>query len=287
MGMLLIAAIQAACFTLIKTGLEFAPPLLFGGLRALIGGSALLAFAAFRRKPLLPTSSTWVGVLFLALVATAITFGAMFLSPGRTEAGVASALGNLQPFLTLLLAYWLFSEPLSVGKATAVILGVTGVTLISYPTLSTSSALGISGAALALAVSFGSSAGNAVVKQMKPGELLLAITGWQLAIGGLVLIVLSGLVGENLAVEANLEFLGLLLFLALIGTALITALWFEFVQEGQMGRLATFFYLVPVFGLAIAVLVFDEAVSGIMLGGALMVLLAVAVMALEWSSPSS
>ena len=285
--MLLIAVIQAACFTLIKSGLEFAPPLLFGGLRAVIGGSALLAFAVLTRKPLLPTPSTWVGVLFLSLVATTITFAAMFLSPGRTEAGIASALGNLQPFITLLLAYWLFSEPLSLAKAAAVILGVTGVTLISYPSLSNSDALGISGAALALGVSFGSSAGNVLVKQMKPGELLLAITGWQLAVGGVVLIVLSVLAGEEIAVEASIEFLGLLMFLALIGTAFITALWFKFVQEGQMGRLATFFYLVPVFGLAAAVVVFDEAVSGITLAGAFIVLLAVVIMVLEPSSPPS
>ena len=282
--MLLIAGIQAGCFTLIKTGLDFAPPLLFGGLRATIGGSALLAFAAVTHRPILPTRSTWFEVVLLALVATTITFGAMFLSPGRTEAGIASSLGNLQPFITLVLAYWLFSEPLSAGKAAAVILGVTGVTLISYPTLSNSNALGISGAALALAVSFGSSAGNALVKRMKPGDLLLAITGWQLTIGGLALIVLAVVAGEEPTVEWSVEFLGLLVFLALIGTALITALWYQFVQEEQMGRLATFFYLVPVFGLAIAVLVFDEAVGEITLGGAFIVLLAVAVMAHEPSA---
>ena len=285
--MLLITAIQAGCFTLIKTGLDFAPPLLFGGMRAMIGGSALLAFAAVTRRPILPPRSTWVGVVLLALVATTMTFGAMFLSPGRTEAGIASALGNLQPFFTLMLAWWLFSEPLSAGKAAAVILGVTGVTLISYPTLSTSSALGISGAALALAVSFGSATGNVLVKRMNPRGQLLAITGWQLAIGGLVLVFLSVLAGEETAVEASLAFLSLLLFLGLIGTALITALWFGFVQEGQMGRLATFFYLVPVFGLALAVLVFDEPVGVITLGGAFLVLLAVAVMAFEPSSSST
>ena len=285
--MVLITAIQAVCFTLIKTGLEFAPPLLFGGLRALIGGSALLALVALRGRPLLPARSSWAGVLLLAVVATTITFAAMFLSPGRTEAGIASALGNLQPFLTLLLAVWLFSEPLSIAKAAAVALGVTGVTLISFPALSTSGALGISGAALALGVSIGSTAGNVLVKRMRLGDLLLAVTGWQLAIGGLLLILLSGLVDEPVKLTLGLEFLGILLFLALAGTALITALWFGFVQEGEMGRLATFFYLVPVFGLAIAVVVFDEAVGALTIGGAFLILLAVGVMAFQASSADS
>lgn len=35
LGMVLITAILAACFTSIKAGLDFAPPLLFGALREL------------------------------------------------------------------------------------------------------------------------------------------------------------------------------------------------------------------------------------------------------------
>ena len=281
LGMILITAIQAACFTLIKAGLDFAPPLLFGGMRALIGGSALLTLVAIRRGPLVLPRSTWVSVLLLSVVATTITFGAMFLSPGRTEAGIASALGNLQPFFTLLLAFWLFSEPLSAYKAAAVILGLAGVTLISYPALSDSSALGLSGAVFAMAVSLGASTANVMVKRMRLGDLLLTVTGWQLAIGGFFLILLSGLANEGMTFTTSIEFVGLLLFLALAGTALVIALWFAFVQEGEMGRLATFFYLVPVFGLAIAVVVFGEPVTGFTLGGVLVILLAVGLMAFE------
>jgi len=40
--MLAFTAIYAVCFTAIKAGLADAPPLLFGGLRALIGGLILL-----------------------------------------------------------------------------------------------------------------------------------------------------------------------------------------------------------------------------------------------------
>ena len=37
-----MAAVYALCFIAIKTGLAYAPPLAFGGLRALIGGVVLL-----------------------------------------------------------------------------------------------------------------------------------------------------------------------------------------------------------------------------------------------------
>ena len=279
--MLLITAILAACFTSIKAGLDFAPPLLFGGLRALIGGAALLGFARIQDRPALPAMWTWPGVLGLAVVATAITYAAMFLSPGRTEAGVASAAGNLQPFITLVLAAFFLGEALTSGKAAVVLLGLAGVTLISYPALASSSALGISGVALALTVSVGSSVANVVVKRLQLGEHLMAVTAWQFLIGGAMLVLLSGFVENTARLEVNLEFAIILLFLGLLGTALTTGLWFGFVQEGEVGRLATFFYLVPVFGIGIATVAFAEPLTLTASAGILLILLAVGVMAFQ------
>ena len=277
--MLLVTAILAACFTLIKTGLDYAPPLLFGGLRAVIGGGALLGVAAVVPGPLLPPKRTWPGVLALSVVATMVTFAAMFLSPGRTEAGIASAAGNLQPFITLLLAALFLGEALTAAKSTAMLLGLAGIALISYPALVGPGALGISGVALALTVSIASSIGNVLVKRMQLGPSLLAVTGSQLVIGGLLLLALSSVVEDVARLDPDPAFVALLLFLALGGTAFTTALWYALVQAGDVGRLATFFYLVPVFGLAIAVLAFGEDVSVLTLGGALALLLAVALIA--------
>lgn len=285
--MVLITAIQALCFSLIKTGLDFAPPLLFGGVRAMIGGGALLGLVVVKRRTLVPPKSAWAGTLVLSVVATTIAFGAMFLSPGRTDAGIASAVGNLQPFITLMLASLWLNEALTAGKAAAVTLGLTGVTLISYPALADSGALGISGVSLALAVSFGSSVGNVFVKRMRLGDLLLTVAGWQLVIGGLLLVLLSAFVEDGPALKLNIEFLALLLFLALVGTAFVTALWYAFVQEGEVGRLSTFFFLVPVFGLAIAAFIFDENVGALTLGGVFAILLAVGVMVFEMGSQDS
>ena len=81
-----------------------APPLLFGGLRALIGGAALLGLMVVLRQRLVPPRERWGGVLALALTATSLAFGAMFLSPGRTGAGIASVLGNAQPLILVVLA---------------------------------------------------------------------------------------------------------------------------------------------------------------------------------------
>jgi|GEM_PF-2373915 len=53
--MLGLMLIYSVCFVAIKAGLAFAPPLYFGGIRALVAGLALLVVVVAVRGPLLPT----------------------------------------------------------------------------------------------------------------------------------------------------------------------------------------------------------------------------------------
>ena len=96
-----------------------------------------------------------------------------------------------------------------------------------------------------------------------------------------MLLLLSGFMEDWARLNVSLEFAAILLFLGLLGTAFTTGVWFSFVQEGDVGRLATFFYLVPVFGLAIATLAFDEPLTFSASLGISLILLAVGVMAFQ------
>lgn len=251
--------IYAACFTLIKAGLAYAPPLWYGGLRALIGGLALLALALLRREALVPARGSWPALLALAATSTTITFGGMFLSPGRTGAGIASVLGNTQPLFAVLLAALVLREPLTRGKLLALALGLAGVSLITVP-LSGAAGFDTAGVGLALAASAGAAAGSVIVKRMRP-RALLATAGWQLVLGSLPLLGASARVERAARVVWTPAFAGMLLFLALVGTSFTTALWYWLIERTEVGRLTLFLFLTPVVGLAIAAAVFAERVT--------------------------
>ncbi len=259
--MVTLTAITSVCFVAIKAGLPFAPPLLFGGLRALLGGLVLLGVVAVRREALLPARWAWPWILALAITATTVTFGAMFLSPGRTGAGLASVLGNMQPLAVVLLAAPVLGERLTRHAIATLTLGLLGVTLIAAPALAGPDAVGISGVLLALAASVGTALGSVLVKRMGRPSAVLAVTAWQLIVGSLPLLGLSALIEHGGRVIWNAEFVGLLLFLAVVGTAFTTAVWYGLVQRHEVGRLSLFFFLVPVFGLTLAALAFGERVS--------------------------
>lgn len=271
--MALLTLIYAICFTAIKLGLLYLPPLLFGGLRALLGGVSLLLVILYLKQPILPTKQEWKWICWIG-VTTTITFFGMFLSPGRTGAGIASILGNMSPLFTVLLAAVVLHEKLSRRSLIALIFGIFGILLISYPDLFGENAYGITGLVLALGASIGAATSNILVKQMHLTKGIVRISAWQLIAGSLPLMLLSWFTEQGKPLIWNITSVGILLFLGVIGTAFITATWYLLIQRHNVGRLSLFLFLIPVFGLVIAGFVFKEPLRGNELFGIGSILLA-------------
>lgn len=270
-----LAVVYALCYVVIKATLPFAPPLFFGGLRALIAGLALLGLAGALRQPWLPKRQTWGSVVAIAFTATTLNFGAMFYSPLLTDAGIASVLGNTQPLIVTALAALFLGEAMTRAKVTALAFGLAGVVLIASQALASPGPDAAAGATLALMASGGASIGSVLFKRVEAPVSVLTITAWQLLLGSLPLLALSAIVERGVRVTWNIQFAGALLFLALVGTALASAVWFGLVQHGEVSRLSLFLYLVPVFGLALAAWMLGERVSWLEVLGGLLIVAAV------------
>lgn len=265
---MLLATIYAVCYAAIEAGLALAPPLRFAGLRAAIAGATLLAALVVLRQPLLPARRLWPGIALIAAFGTSVAYGAMFLSPGRTGAGIASVLGNLAPLLVVGLAAVLLGEPVTGAKLRALALGLVGVSLIAYPAITGPARAGVLGAALPLIASTGRAFESVTVKRLRVGHDVVRVAGWQLLAGSVPLLLLSAWVEAGAApIVWSRTFVALLLFLAVVGTAFTTSLWYWLVQGDEVGRLSLYLFLIPVLGLALAVAVFGERVSALELTG--------------------
>lgn len=278
--LLSLILVYAVCFTAIKAGLSFLPPLFFGGLRALLGGIVLLVIMSFIKLPIIPGRYEWKWIFWIGL-ATTITFAGMFLSPGRTGAGIASILGNMAPLFTVLLASVVLHEKLSFRSQSALVLGVLGILFISYPDLFGQSAYGMTGLILALAASGGTAASSILVKQMNNEQIVFGVSAWSLIIGSIPLLLTSFFVEGGSLIVWNTRSVGILLFLVIFGTAFTTAVWYFLIQRHNVGRLSLFFFLIPVFGLGIASLTFNETLAINALLGVFTILVATVILAID------
>lgn len=264
-----IIIVSSACYVLILRGLESAPPFAFGGFRTILGGATLLVFSRLSGQRILPERRLWKWLPAVALTATTLTFGSMFLSPGFTGAGLASILGNAQPLFIVLIAFIFLGERLSLQQFMAFGLVVIGVVIIILPSFSQSEGALLTGAALALTTSLAAAIGTVIGRHLKLSGSLLAFSAWQLILGGAVLIVLSLLMKEP-AIQWNLEFFGILIFLAVFNSAVISCGWFWLLQQVKAGELAIYLFLIPVLGVLWAYLFRGEELTlSSMMGGIL------------------
>lgn len=277
----IITLIYAVCFTAIKAGLVFSPPLLFAGLRA-SGAGILLLFGLFLwRKNILPSKHVWITIFLVGITTTTIGYGGMFLSPGRTGAGIASVLGSMQPLFVIVLAALFLGEPITKKTGVILLLGIIGIFFISYPDLFGKGAYGITGPLLALGASGGTALGNIFMKNKGGTFEILRITAWQFMVGSLPLLAVSFFTENVHSVVWNNEFLGILFFLAILGTALPTAIWYLLIQKNTVGDLSLLFYLVPVFGLFIASFVFQEELKSNEIAGIVTIFLGIVILAAD------
>lgn len=161
---------------------------------------------------------------------------------------------------------------------------MAGVTLLALPSLREQSGHPLLGAMLALGASASAAAATVTVKRLRPGGDLMSLTAWQLVAGSIVLLGLSAVFEPRGTIAWTGGFVGLLLFLALAGTALSTWLWFWLLQRTEVGRLSLYLFLVPVFGLLIAMGGFGERLNALQGGSVALILLAVALSVLAGRS---
>lgn len=253
-----LAGVYGVCYPFIKLGLAYAPPLAFAALRVLSAGVGLLALLVALRRPIVPPRRQWPGVAALALMGTVLGYGAMFSSPGRTGVGLSAVLGNTTPLLTMLLAVPLLGEPLTRRRMAALALGTAGVVLVALPTLGVPSGVHPTRLVPPLLAAAGFAGASVGVKRLDVGEAVLPVVAWQLVLGGLVLAIASRVSEAGAALRWTPEFGGILMFLALVGTAATTALWYWLLQRDDVGRLSVALFLAPAVGLLLAVVVFGE-----------------------------
>ncbi|MFJ8191570.1 EamA family transporter [Streptomyces sp. NPDC096094] len=202
---------------------EFLPadrPLFTGLMRALPAGLLLLALAR-----VLPRGAWWWKAVVLGALNIGAFFPLLFLSAYRLPGGTAAAVGSVGPLFVVGLSALLLGHRPTVRSVLTGVVAAFGVSLV---VLKAAGALDALGVLAALASTASMSAGTVLTKRWgRPdGVGPLALTGWQLTAGGLLIAPLALLV-EGAPPALDAPAVGGYLYLALANTAVAYWLWFR------------------------------------------------------------
>jgi drug/metabolite transporter (DMT)-like permease len=247
----------SSAFATARVIVAHAPPLASLSLRFLISGliAVLIARALGQTWRLPPAQAR--AVLLFGLCQNALYLGLNFIAMQWVEASLAAIIAASMPLIAATLAWAVFRERVAPLGILGLILGFAGVGLIMGTRLSGGAdPLGvllclIGAAALAVA--------TLTVRGALSGGNLLMVVGLQMLVGSVTLGAFSAMF-ETLSVTITPAFLAAFVYQILVPGLAATLIWFALVGRIGSTKAATFHFLNPFFGVAIAAALLGEAV---------------------------
>ena len=255
---LLFCLAWASGFTAAKLAITTAPPALFGGIRFLVTGLALLGYAAWRGQ--LRGPIPWGALAVLGLLNQAGYQGLAWRGMGGVSAGLATIIASLNPILIAAVAAPLLGEALHWRKVLGLVLGFAGAVFVVRHRLASGTedptgVLLVVGALLSLV------AGTLAFKWLAPQVTLPVAVGVQTVFAGLFLLCV-GLVFEDPAdIHLSQRFWLVMVWCVLVVSIGALLLWFWLLRNGSASSASALHFLIPPTGLAMSWLVLGETVS--------------------------
>ena len=276
LGGLAFALMWSSAFATARIIVASAPPLLSLSLRFFLSGTvAILIARALGQSWRLPGG--WQGpqaraVLIFGLCQNALYLGLNFVAMQWIEASLAAIIASSMPLIVAALGWAWRGERTSPLGVIGLIVGMAGVALIMGTRVS--GGADPAGIALCLIGATALAVATLSVRGASGSGNLLMIVGLQMLVGSVTLGVVSALT-ETPALTPSLPLLLAFLYQTFVPGLAATLIWFWLV--GQIGavRAATFHFLNPFFGVAIAALLLGERIEALDIVGVAVVMLGI------------
>ena len=254
----LLVVFWGSAFSVVKVGLEHSPPMLFAGLRTLVGGLAILLVALFwGGSPHLRRD--WRIFLLLAAFNVVFFFGFQTLAILYLPSGTAAVLEFMQPMLVGLLAWMILGETLSSAKVFGLVLGFSGIVAVSSGSIFGD--ISPVGVAFGAGSAFSWALGTVFFKRYEARISTMWAVALPFVIGGAVLTLFS-FATESWSEVSPTETLFLSLsYVSLIEIALAWLIWFGLIRAGEASRVAVYVFFVPLVSIVIGAIFLGEQLT--------------------------
>ncbi len=269
-----IYVLWGTSFLAIRIAVQEVPPLFAAGTRFFVAGVVLYGFMRFRGQPA-PTRSHWRSLAIIGLLMFVAEYGPLFWAEKYIPSGVASVLEATLPLITMALETWVFQRHRFHWRVlAAILLGLCGVSLLLIRNGEQHYGLLPCLAILAGATAW--SLGSVLNRSLDLPDSRALTSGAAMALGGGMLLALSGLFGElhpfpHVSLRGALALLYLVIFGSLLGfTAFVWLL-----ARMPATRVSSHAYVNPVVAVALGYFVAGEVITTKTLIGTALVLASV------------
>ncbi|MGE4488289.1 MAG: EamA family transporter [Kiritimatiellales bacterium] len=260
-------------------------PLTAAVIRCLPAGLLLVLFSRY-----LPERTQWSRLIVLSALNIAGFQSLLFVAAYRLPGGVAAVIGAIQPLLVMAVAWAVLGQRPVRLSALAGAASIVGMGLLLLPNavgLSAGMTWDKTGLVAAFAGAVCMAVGTYLSKtwsaSAEPNTRpipLTAFTGWQLTLGGLMLLPLAGWMEPALPSLTAVQMFGYA-YLTLIGTLLTYVLWFNGIRRLSPVAVSALGLLSPLTAFLLGWFILGQQIQGISLAG--LVLVVASVLVVQWA----
>ncbi len=250
----------ASAYVPSKIGVLESSPLWFLVVRFAVSGALALgvALALGARPP--RTVRMWLLLGLLGALNNAVYLGCTYEALRHLATGIGAILASMNPLLLALVAPAVLAEPLTRTKIAGLVLGFAGVVAIMFARIGSGTAEP-GDVALALTGVVGSVAATVIFKKYVTQVDLRITTGVQLLAASVVLLPLAIVFEGAPHARWSPQLIGSFAYLVFVISIGASTLWFWLLSKGEASRVSAFYFLTPVFGLALGALLLHEHVG--------------------------
>lgn len=259
-----LSLLWGVSFPAISIGLGYLPPLLFAAFRYDVAAILLLGYAVVTAggDGWVPTGRNNVAAIAAGGVFLVAGNGLLFVGQQTVPSGIAAILQALVPIVTALWALVLLDERLSAVGTLGVVVGFVGIGLIVRPDPGNLTGSDTLGRLLVVGQVVSVSLGGVLIQRARPSMERVAMTGWAMLVGGVVLHALSFAAGEP-APTALVDpiAIGTVVYLGVFSTAIAFVIYFTVLSERGAFEVSLVTYLVPIVATVAGVFLLGESIG--------------------------
>ncbi len=252
---LTFALIWSSAFTSARIIVADASPLASLALRFFLSGLIGVAIARMLGQSWKLTRDQWRATIIFGICQNAIYLGLNFYAMQTVEASLASIIASMMPLMVAFAGWVVFRDRLPALGIIGLFLGIGGVALIMSARLE--AGVDTYGVALCIIAAIALTVATLSMRTMSAGGNLMMVVGLQMFVGAGVLAVASALT-ETIRVDVTPELIIAFVYTTLAPGLLATWIWFALVARIGATKAATFHFLNPFFGVAIAAVLLGE-----------------------------
>lgn len=273
----------STAFVGIKIGLQYSAPFQFAGIRFFFAGLMILPFVRQSGSYVKHIRENWPKVLLLSLLQTFVQYSLFYKGLEHVPGAVGAIVIGSGPMFVALIAHFLMAnDKMSWRKTGAILLGLSGVVLVSLGRGSISGGSSMIWLGILLLVLTNINSGFTNVIVAKDGKKIppLVLSSSTMIIGGMALFLLSTFIEEPMTRPKPATYYFALAWLSFLSAAAISIWTILLKRDGvKVSDLNMWKFIIPVLGAILSWLILPNespeliSVAGMVLTGSSLFLL--------------